>query len=209
MSKLKYHTKSLKLIGCEPKFSGETHPELPASVAEWYSLANGVELLKQYSNVDFPLLPSEFRTYSYEDKELMVFMFDNAGIVWYAFEKADDDPPIYVNLEPPPDNWVYDSESFSTFVYIWFFDNLHHVKKDLFIRKNGKPLSKNTLEILLTVFISEPVSHVGNGPVVYRFSFDDQRISVFDYEGISSQWLFTADTQTSLTKVYEKFEHLF
>ena len=146
MTNLRYHNKSLQLIGQKPMPSDEVYSDLPESVAEWYSLVDGVELLKRYSNIDFPIIPSEFKTHTYGDKELIVFMYDNAGILWYAFQNnGNDDPPVFVNIEPPPDNWVYDSESFSTFIYTWFFDNLHYFRKNLFIRKNGKPLHKDTL----------------------------------------------------------------
>ena len=209
MTNLKYHNKSLELIGSQPKFSGETYPNLPASVAEWYSLVNGVELLKEYSNTDFPLLPTEFKTYVYEGKEFIVFMYDNAGILWYSFENnGNEDPPIWANFDSPPDNWLRDSESFSTFIYTWLFDNLHYVKKDLIIRKKREPVQKGILETLFKEFVRQPVSHVGEGPTVYRFSSKDQRVSIFNYS-TSSHWNFTADSQASLVEVYEKFEHLF
>jgi hypothetical protein len=47
MMNLKFHRKSLELIGCQPEFGDKTYADLPASVAEWFSLVNGVELLKK------------------------------------------------------------------------------------------------------------------------------------------------------------------
>jgi hypothetical protein len=195
------------LIGFHAKSTNEIFLDLPASVAEWYSLANSVELLKQYSIGDFPMIPSDFKVYNHEDRELIIFMYDNAGILWYAFENSNDDPPVFVNVNPPPDDWRKDSKSFSEFIYTWFFDHLHYVKKDLVIEKEGKPLQANVLEGLFTEFDKEPVSYVG-GPIVYRFSLNDQRIIIFNYNDVSS-WIFTADTQDSLNNVYAKFKHFF
>jgi hypothetical protein len=209
MNDLKYHKRALELIGQQPVFSGMTFPTLPASVAEWYSLTNTVEWLQKFSNQDVPLHPSEFHSSRYEDKELIVFMHENQGVLWWAFEKSDaDDPEVYINLDPPPDNWVNTHEAFSTFVYNWLFDHIHWFEDGLFMIKGGVPLNNHILEILHTNFVQEPSSIGLDNHRQYRFSNRDQKIMIVtnDYQ---STWQFAADSEESLNDVYERFKHLF
>ena len=159
MKDLKYHKSALELVGQQPMFSGVTYPDLPASVAEWYSLTNAVEWLQRFSNQDAPLHPSDFHISRDGDQELVVFMHENQGVLWWAFEKSDaDDPLIYINLDPPPDHWVRDTETFSTFVYTWLFDHIHWFEDGLFLIKSGDPLENQVLEMLRNDFVHEPSS---------------------------------------------------
>jgi len=208
MTNLKYHRKSLELIGCQPEFSGETYPDLPASVAEWFSLVNSVKLLEEYSNQDRPIPPSEFKTYKHGNKEFVVFMYENQGVVWWAYEKCkNDDPPVYINFDPPPDNWLPETETFSTFVYTWLFDHFHWFDDNLFIMEIGKLLDDSALKFLQKEFIQEPTSFDWDNLIKYRFSHNDQKITVMN-EVSQSDWTFTANTKESVNSVYEKLKHL-
>lgn len=205
---VKFHGKSLELIGYQPRFSDTTYPDLPASVAEWFSLINGVELLKKYSNEDVPVSPSEFKTFKHDGKEFVVFMYENQGVVWWAYEKGNsDDPPVYINFDPPPDNWQFETESFSTFVYTWLFDHIHFFEDDLFTWDSGKPVDENILMFLQKEFFQEPTSFDWDRRIRYRFSHNDQRITITN-DDTQSEWTFSADTPESLYSVYEKLKHL-
>jgi hypothetical protein len=208
MTHLKYHRKSLELIGCQPEFNGATDPGLPASVAEWFSLVNGVKLLEKYSNQDSPIPPSEFKTYKHGDKELVVFMYENQGVVWWAYEKCNsDDPPVYINFDPPPDNWLPEVETFSTFIYTWLFDHIHWFEDNLFIMESGKLLDENALKFLQKDFFQEPTTFDWDSLIKYRFSSNDQKITIMN-DVSQSNWTFSADTQESLNNVYKKLKHL-
>ena|SRR5687768_206495 len=208
MINLKFHKKSLELIDCQPEFSGTTYPDLPASVAEWFSLVNAVELLKKYSNEDVPMPPSQFKTYKHNGKEFVVFMYENQGVVWWAYEKCNnDDPSVYINFDPPPDNWQFETESFSVFVYTWLFDHIHFFEDDLFIWESGKPFDENALKFLQKEFFQEPTSFDWDRRIRYRFSHNDQRITITN-DDAQSDWTFSADTPESLKSVYEKLKHL-
>ena len=131
MAILKYHQKTLDLINSEPEFSGETFPNLPGSVSEWFSLSNGLSLLEEYSKEDVPIHPSKFQVCKFNDKNLLVFMYENHRIVCLAFESSNvDDPPVYVIHDPSDDNYPVEyvsehclllEENFSGFLYKWFF----------------------------------------------------------------------------------------
>ncbi|PKO13444.1 MAG: hypothetical protein CVU39_18740 [Chloroflexi bacterium HGW-Chloroflexi-10] len=204
---LYYHRKSLEMISHEPVFA-TAPPNLPPSVAEWYSLVNAVELLEKYSNQDDPLPPAEFRLCRYKDTELVVFLYENQGVVWWAFENCEkDDPPVYINIDPPPDNWLLCCENFSSFVYTRFFDFLHWYDKKLSILGFGNPLEVNIIDQLHREYFPEPVTYGWPGDTQLRFSNADQRISI-QYDDQVSNWHFSANTPDNLQKVFEKFKPL-
>ena len=68
---LRFHGRTLKLLNIAPPTSrnavevldaveARIGRKLPASVREWYSLDGACELLRQYSNDDWPLEVREF-----------------------------------------------------------------------------------------------------------------------------------------------------
>lgn len=208
MMNLKFHKKSLGLIGYQPEFGDKTYFDLPASVSEWFSLVKGVELLKKYSNQDVPVSPSEFETYKHNGKEFVVFMYENQGVVWWAYEKCNnDDPPVYINFDPPPNNWQFETKTFSEFIYTWIFDHCHWVDDALFMMESGKVIDDSTLAILQKEFFQEPTSFDWNKRVKHRFSHNDQKVTIMS-DGSQSDWTFSADTSESLKNVYEKLKHL-
>jgi hypothetical protein len=220
MSILKYHQNSLELTGSQPEFNGENYPNLPASVSEWFSLSNGRNLLEEYSNQDWPIPPSEFQVCKFEDKNLLVFMYENQRVVCWAFENStNEDPPVYIIYDPSDDNFPIEfvsehcfliEEHFSEFVYKWLFDNAHmRYTRDLFLIKGAKPLDKAVLDLLHAEFKKEPVTFGRNGEVfAYRFSNDDQKVLIINKEN-EAVWELSASTKESYNKLYEKFSHLF
>ena len=76
---LKYHRESLDLVDSRTNSSGQTYAELPASVAEWYSLANGLRLLEKYSNEDFHntvSIPDDRNGLEADDKVVLIIEDD-------------------------------------------------------------------------------------------------------------------------------------
>ena len=206
---LKYHNKSFELVGSQPEFSSETYPELPASVAEWYSLVGGLKLLERYSNEDVPVTPSRFKIRTHKDKELVAFMYENQGVFWWAFEKCDnDDPPVYVNEDPPSDNWVLCCDKFSNFVFTRLFDFFHWHDENLLTLAAGKPIDKDLLDFLNSEYIPNPITHGGHSHTQYRFSSNDQKILIHD-NGSNSGWYLSADSPSGLRSLLEKFEGMF
>jgi hypothetical protein len=220
MTLLKYHQKSLELTNSKPEFSGESYPNLPASVSEWFCLSNGINLLKEYSNQDVPIHPSKFQVCRFKDKDLLVFMYENQRVVCWAFESStSDDPPVYIIYDPSDENYPVEflseycfliEEKFSEFIYKWLFDFSHWHEKGLFLIKDSKEsLNNETLELLNREFKKEPVTIGQTGEVfAYRFSKNDQKILIVN-EKEKSQWQFSADTKESFETLYREFQHLF
>jgi hypothetical protein len=209
--KLQYHQKSLDLINTGPK-TAELSPFLanqPPSVKEWFSLVNGVTLLAQYSNQDNPLPPTEFKTCKFEDKELVVFMYENQGVVWWAFESGDaGDPPVYINLDPPLDNWVLCCDQFSAFVYTRLFDFYHWNDQNNIVMGSGRPVDESIEASLRKDFSEEPVTHGWPGVRQIRFSQADIKITIHD-DNQQSDWYFSADSPEALRVVFNRFKPLF
>lgn len=221
MTILKYHQKSLELISYQTEFNSEAYPYLPPSVSEWFSLTKGVEILTKYSNQDVPVSPDKFQPSKFKDKNLSIFMYENQRVVCWAFENShNEDPPVYINYDPPENNFSEEvaseeycfviQEKFSSFVYKWIFDHFHWYEEDLFlIRSLAKPIHSEALELLNREFTKEPFDFSNSGEIiVYRFSKNDQKILITNGKE-KFQWQFSADTNESVNNLYEKFNYLF
>ena len=205
---IKYHQQSLALVNSQPDFSGETFPYLPASVAEWYSLANSVKLLEKYSNDDVPVYPAEFEISRHNEQELAVFLYENQGVFWWAFEKsANENPPVYINVDPPPDRWVLCCEKFSDFIFTRLFDFYHWRDFDLITMGFGKALEIAVLDLLHSEYIPQPITYGGISDTQYRFSQQDQKIVIHDH-GSKSSWYLSADTSAGVRNLLEKFDDM-
>lgn len=206
--KLKYHQRSLELVNSQPELGGNIFPDLPASVAEWYSLTNSIKLLEKYSNDDVPVPPSKFGSSRDSDKELAVFLYENQGVFWWAFEKSDtEDPPVYVNVDPPPDRWVLCCEKFSDFVFTRLFDFFHWRDFDRTTMGFGKKLEIRVLDLLRAEYSIQPVTYGGISDTQYRFSNQDQKLVIHDH-GLKSSWYLSADTPASVRNLLEKFDDM-
>jgi hypothetical protein len=209
--KLQFHQETLDLIKTTPQRIelSESYAGLPPGVREWYSLTDGVSLLAQYSNKD-ALLPLEnFVTCEHGNKKLIVFMYENQGVVWWAFDPgAGDDPPVYLNLDPPPNNWVFCCERFSIFIYTRLFDFRHRIDPENCVMGIGKPLDPSVEAILSEEFLAGPITFGWPGTRQIRFTQADVRITIHE-DSQQSDWYFTADTTASLRKVFFRFRYLF
>ncbi len=211
--KLQFHQASLDLIKSDAFMTDPPAllAKYPPSVREWYSLANGVSLLTQYSNQDVPLPPEKFVPHEYKDKELIEFMYENQGVVWWAFEFNElDDPPVYINLDPPPDNWVLCCDRFSTFIYTRLFDFYHWLDQNNIVMGSGRPVGASMEKNLQNEFSLEPVTYGWPGARQIRFSQGGIKITIHDDSQQSiSNWYFSADSPEALRNIFNHFKHLF
>ncbi len=198
-----YHDKTLTMLGRE-SVRIEFPSNLPRSVAEWYLLDDAIPLLEKYSNQDHPLRPSDFKVISENEQTYTVFMYENQGVCWWACTDEGDDPPVYINLDPPPNQWFFHAESFSTFVYTRVFDFWHWHDPHLFMSGGGDPLSGEILESLKRSFKEHPVTKGWSGDTQYRFSHGDQRIVIWDGPR-QADWHFTADSSESVISLFRQF----
>ncbi|MFN8372015.1 MAG: hypothetical protein U0694_03945 [Anaerolineae bacterium] len=154
---LRYHQKTLDLLGITPKFSDEAarllhlfeldlHVTLPVAFKEWYSLANGVEILQEWTNDHpVPLFKLATEHNSYQDGPFLTFIIENQGVCSWGLKldinrsgpaptqiplplpDADafhekmrqqiENPPVYMRMNMERADWVKCADSLSEFLY--------------------------------------------------------------------------------------------
>jgi hypothetical protein len=202
---MRYHSKTITLLGLSNEPTNKAL-QLPASVSEWYSRSDAVSLLREYSNDDAPLEPSQFELVSDDKLNFIVFMYENQGVCWWAYVADDsEDPPVYINLDPPPNKWFLHAETFSTFIYTRVFDFWNCRDSQLGISGSGDPLSEDTLQRLQSRYKEEPRTHGWTSGTQYRFSRPGRRIVIWDSPK-QADWHFSADTSEAVVlELYREF----
>jgi len=174
---------------------------LPESVREWYSEIDGRDVLSMYSNDDWALDPSEFARVEACGKELVKVLVENQGVCWWGFElNGSDDPPVQVNLDPPPDNLFQFAATFSEFTYVRVFDFDGWCEEDRSLLETRGPLQETTIRWLESSFVSEPQSVGWPGATTYRFSTSLGRIIIWSGEG-QADWILTAPSSAALDQL--------
>jgi len=177
---------------------------LPESVREWYSEIDGRNVLSKYSNDDWALDPSEFARVEVCGKELVKFLVENQDVCWWGFElNGSDDPPVQVNLDPPPDNLFQYAATFSEFTYVRVFDFDGWYDEDRFLLEIREPLQQATIRWLESRFVSEPRSFGWPGTTTYRFSSSLGRVVIWQSEG-QAEWILTAPSSTALDNLKQR-----
>lgn len=207
---LKYHQPVFDLIGQKPSFSAtnlqllrkleqETGVKLPASVREWYSLENGVELLANYSNSDHATTVEDLgrrdkywrdrKDHHYDfllEQNLLIVLIETQSVwTWAVKIDGSDDPPVFTcaGSPEPESEWVLCAESFSSFVYtrIWDFD----WDSDYYLcAVSNEKFHSNVL-----AFLS---NHFMQGPQTFSYGCTNLRF----YSGTKGIHLFVGDKQT-------------
>ena len=210
---MRYHKRTLKLLGnCYP--AGE--PEraraaearlgitLPASVREWYADLDGRSVLGTYSNDDCPVPPEEFECMQFGGMTLIKVLVENQAVCWWGFVlDGSDDPAVYVNMDPPPDDLHLYSDSFSEFTYVRVFDNHGLWDEDRMSMHICGPLAADDLVALEDRFNSEPKSDGWPASVTHRYSDPLGRITIWSGP-LQSDWILSADSGSALGALRER-----
>lgn len=217
-----FHSKTLELIG-KPIGIGSTdevvaaetalNVSFPKSVREWYVDVDGRKVLAKYGNDDPALAPSDFQLEIVDGKRLVIILIENQGVCWWGFDlDGGEDPPVYVNLDPPPDDLFQYSKSFSEFTFVRVFDHEGFWDEDRCSMEIYQPLSDDDLRTLRGQFKEEPQSLGWPGTVVYRFRNDLGRITICQSDE-QADWILSAASsdelkalQSSVAAVCRPFE---
>jgi hypothetical protein len=204
----RYHRESFALLGRELPPVARLIVDLPASVAQWYALADSLSLLAEYSNADSPVPPEEFEYHIADKKHLATFLYENQGVCWWAFDlKGGDDPAVYIDIDPPRNRWSRCCSSFSKFVYSRLFDFRHWCHPTLSAGEIGPPLEAHTLRDLRKSCRQHPSTRGWPGDTQYRFSEDDRRFTLCKGKG-QTDWYLSATTNASLELAVAKYRQL-
>jgi len=227
---LSYHSKTLKLLGAEPRVlpaalemldlvEERIGRVLPPSVREWYELEGGVERLLRFSNDDPPVDITNFGR-PLEDtrgrgphdllaRNLLVFRWENQGVCAWAIQlDGSDDAPVVVDVDTQFTSWMQCAPSFSQHLYAWMWDHALVLGKlrgdeligDLVVEAQSHPLSEEALSFLNTHFQAELVTRGWPGDTQYRFFTGDQRILIWAGEG-QADWFLSAESREALDRL--------
>jgi hypothetical protein len=215
MTTSQYHAESLDCLGMsgipDPTAIGQLRSRfaelgisLPASVAEWFGMRDGVELLQRYSDCDQPIAlehlgePLQWCWGKERDcirEGLLPFMVEHQGVcLWAVRLDAGDDPPVMIARDPDLE-WHPCASSFSTFVACQVWDHaevLADASDRVVLAAQAAPLRKVDLEFLRVRFHERPTTHGWPGKHQYRFDRDDARVLVRDGGDQADWWLATS-----------------
>jgi len=221
---LKYHQKTFELLNLQPRFSQEAGLRLeslktekgfavPASISEWYSLENAIEILSQHSNDDHFIKVEDFGKLSYANEDLLaegllLFMIENQAVCEWAIKlNNSDDPPVFAR-DVDAKKWGLCAETFSTFVWTLAFDWSHFRQKGSYLLyANAEPIEESEISELQILFQEEPRTYVFPGKVTYRFSRQDKRIHIWQNPG-QADWNISANSSQSLFELVQKIWNL-
>ncbi len=182
--------------------------KFPAAVREWYSDIDGRFVLERYSNGDHALPPTEFTLHEIDDLPIVKFMTENQGVCWWGFLVGDeDDPPVYVNMDAPPDELFEYSPSFTEFAYVWVFDHEEFWDEDRCSMDTCDPITADDLSFLGSRFKTEPRSEGWPGNKVYRYSSPTGRITIWASDQ-QSDWIMSASSPDDLAALRKQVIHL-
>ncbi len=223
-SVVRFHARTLKLLNVAPGISDSAVADLdavetrisrklPASVREWYSLHGACELLRRYSNDDWPLEVRELGVprkdthgggpHDLLARDLVAFRYENQGVCVWAFGlDGTDDPPAYVDFDSQFKTWTRCSPTFSERLYAWIWDYAKVLTNDLLVQAQNKPLSETALSILRSNLDAGPETFGWPGHTQYRFSKGDQKLLIWASDDQADWWL-TADREESLQALIE------
>jgi len=207
---MKYHSSTFGLI-LQPVASGSEDRlslaeqrlgiVLPNSVREWYSVVDGQDILSKYSNVDTALTPSEFRLIEICGRQLVQFLIENQGVCWWGFElNGSDDPPVFVDFDPPPDKLFLYAKTFSEFTYLRVFDFDGWWDADRFTLETRAPLAEPARRWLVENYKSEPYSFGWPGIVTLRYSSLLGRIIIWESDG-QADWILLCTSAVALQEL--------
>ena len=146
----RYHQAAFQFISERPSFSEKSPAILheiesrlgikfPASVFEYYSLNDAIDLLRKYNNqpgvVAIHQLGKGSEGFEWnDDVKILYFMSENQGVChWGIRLDGRDDPEVVVNVDKK--GWTIAARSFTDFIHAWFFDAFAFQRRASFVTK--------------------------------------------------------------------------
>lgn len=205
-----FHSKTFKLQGVTPRLSqpaiAEIHEcetrlgaQLPASVREWYSNENAIEILARHSNADPAIYVKDFKVEQSDSKVLLPFKVENQSVcAWCIQLDGSDDPPVLVKVDD--DDWKLQARSFSEHVYSCVWDWAVAYSNPAEVLANRDTLRKNDIDLLRHHFSEEVQTYGWPGNTTYRFRGERSAILIWDSDR-QADWYIGAQDAEALRKV--------
>jgi hypothetical protein len=169
---------------------------LPGEFREFYSMANAQDLLKEYSNSDWPMSVAElakpmsrWRNYDPIDDKILPFMNENQGVcVWGVRLDRGDDPPVVVEVDSgTPPRWQLCAERFTD----WLEFQVDHFRvfESLWFVAQAPALTDDVLRLLRGHFEEGLQTHTWPGETNYLFFNARCELALWSTKGQCDWWI--------------------
>lgn len=174
--------------------------QLPASVREWYSYEQAIEVLASYSNRDRPLPLEEFAVLEWRCHRLLPFKRENQGVcTWSILLDGSDDPPVYVDVDTKGAEWDIQAPAFSDYVYSCVWDYVSVFNGSAMVAAQNGALSVEALGRLRELFKEHSPTFGWPGTSQHRFIGEHQAILIWTGKD-HADWFVRAEDAQSLEK---------
>ena len=178
---LHYHQKSIELLGATARisrsqvalvssFEEKYNIKVPASLREWYSLENSVNLLEKilgpHMGIDLKNAPKIQAECGYliNGSDPFLVMIENQAVLFMAVKfNEGEDPPVYMRYNEPGETWVLHANSFSDWINALSWD--YTILSKLSLSQFNEIVVSSTPEIhekLLEFQVAAPETYVCN-----------------------------------------------
>jgi len=204
-----YYSSTFRLLRTEPRLTPAAHFavesaerdlgfQLPASVREWYSNEDAIDILAQYSNNDPPIALAEFAVIEWRGLRLLPFKNENQGVcTWSIVLDGTDDPPVFADFDTDGAVWKLQAPTFSAYVHACVWDYVMVLNQPAIVRAQNGPLSAEAFEHLWREFAEQPPTSGWPGDTQHRFEGRDHAILIWA-EDRGSDWFVGARDAESL-----------
>lgn len=186
-----FHTATFRLLASEPQFSLSALSQveeaerklgfrLPASVREWYSNEEAIDILVKYSNQDPPIPLAKFAVTERNAHRLLPFKHENQGVCTWAIElDGSDNPPVYVDVDSHGAQWDMQAPTFSAYIYACVWDYAFVLDQRALVQAQNAPLSPEAVDQLRACFSQQPATWGWPGSTQHRFAGTDHAILIW------------------------------
>lgn len=204
-----YYASTFRLLRSEPRFTPAAHFaveraerrlrfRLPASVREWYSNEDAIDILTEHSNCD-QLIPLEkLKVIKWQRRRLLPFKIETEGVcIWSILLDETDDPPVLYDFDTDGAVWKPQAATFSAYVHACVWDYVMVLHQPLLVEAQNGPLSSEAFEHLWKAFAEQPPINGWPGDTQHRFEGKDCAILIWA-EDRGSDWFVGARDAESL-----------
>lgn len=190
--------------------------KLPASVREWYSLEDSVNLWGRYTNDDYPAPIDELGELvdwvkpprDLVREGLLLIARENQGVAsWAVRLDGTEDPAVVVEVDSWPDpNWIPCADKFSTFLFCQFWDYCEgpcDLRSNLLLARVSEDLTDDTLSSLRRGFEELPSTFGWPSGTSLRFQGHGGRMLIWR-DKRESDWHLVGRTELELRSLLRK-----
>jgi hypothetical protein len=210
-----FYADTFQLIGIEPRTSLSAVADvdraelrlglkLPASVREWYCYDQATDILRRYSNQDWPIPAAKFAVIDWHGTLLLPFKHENQGVcTWAIVLDGSENPPVLVDFDSNGAQWDLHATSFPAHLHACVWDYVFVVNRPALVEAQNLELSSDAVCALRDRFCERPSTFGWPGNAQYRFEGEDNAILIWSAEG-QADWFVGAHDEASLEVALRK-----